>query len=103
MKCDVYSFGVVLLEILAGKSVLDTNRPKRERNLVDWAKANLTSKRKILNFMDAHIKGQYTEEEALSASSLALKCLSGSPKSRPDANYVVKALEQLQDLNKIED
>ncbi|GMI69713.1 PBS1-Like 9 [Hibiscus trionum] len=96
-RSDVYSFGVVLLEMLTGKRALDKNRPSREQNLVDWAKPYLTSKRKILQVMDARIEGQYTLGAALKAAYLALHCLSIEPKLRPNMNAVVRALEQLQD------
>ncbi|XVE99573.1 hypothetical protein REPUB_Repub03eG0210800 [Reevesia pubescens] len=96
-RSDVYSFGVVLLEMLTGKRAMDKNRPSREHNLVDWARPYLTSKRKILQVMDARIEGQYTLNAALKAAYLALQCLSIEPKLRPNMNAVVKALEQLQD------
>ncbi|XVF75335.1 hypothetical protein PTKIN_Ptkin13bG0179700 [Pterospermum kingtungense] len=95
-RSDIYSFGVVLLEMLTGKRALDKNRPSREQNLVDWAKPYLTSKRKILQVMDARIEGQYTLDAALKAAYLALQCLSIEPKLRPNMNTIVKALEQLQ-------
>lgn len=97
-KSDVYSFGVVLLEMLTGRRVIDKNRPTGEHNLIPWAKPYLTSKRRILYVMDARIQGQYTLAAALRAASLALKCLSVEPRSRPDMDQVVKALEQLQDM-----
>lgn len=89
---------MVLLEILTGRPAIDKKRPPGEQYLVNWAKPYLTSKQKVLHIMDADIKGQYTVRAALSASSLALKCISAANKSRPDANQVVKELEQLQDL-----
>ncbi|KAL8158163.1 hypothetical protein AgCh_002742 [Apium graveolens] len=97
-KSDVYSFGIVLLEILTGRRVNDRNLPGQTQGLVSWAKPHLTSKRKIKNVMDVRIGGQYTVRTALQASSLVLKCLSVDPKSRPDANQVVKELEKLQNL-----
>ncbi|KAL8156107.1 hypothetical protein AgCh_001266 [Apium graveolens] len=51
-----------------------------------WAKCYLTSKHGVLYVMDVHIQGQYTVRAALRAASLALKCLSVHPKSRPDAS-----------------
>jgi serine/threonine protein kinase len=35
-KTDVYSFGVVLLELITGRTPIDTSRPKGEENLVTW-------------------------------------------------------------------
>lgn len=97
-KSDVYSFGVVLLEMLTGRRVVDNNRPPGENNLIPWAKPYLTRKRRILYIMDARIKGQYSVNAALRAATLATKCLSTEPRSRPDMDEVVKALEKLQDL-----
>ncbi|GAV68874.1 Pkinase domain-containing protein [Cephalotus follicularis] len=96
-KSDVYSFGVVLLEMLSGRRVLDSNRPSKEQNLVEWAKPYLIRKRKIFQVMDARIEGQYLHSEALKAAKLTLQCLSAEPKSRPHMTEVVKALEELQD------
>lgn len=97
MKSDVYGFGVVLREILTGQSVFELLHA-REEGLVSWTKSCLTREPTILDVMDADIQGQYTIEAALRASALALKCLSVDPKSRPNADQVVKELEQLQDL-----
>ncbi|KAK1370692.1 putative serine/threonine-protein kinase PBL28 [Heracleum sosnowskyi] len=96
-KSDVYGFGVVLREILTGQSVFELLRA-REEGLVSWTKSCLTREPTILDVVDADFQGQYSMEAALRASALALKCLSVDPKSRPDANQVVKELEQLQDL-----
>ncbi|XP_048139881.1 receptor-like cytoplasmic kinase 176 isoform X2 [Rhodamnia argentea] len=96
-KSDVYSYGVVLLEMLSGRRVVDKNRPSGEQNLIEWAKPYLSSKRKIFQVMDARIQGQYSLSGALKAANVAIKCLSLEPKSRPNMNEVVRALEQLQD------
>lgn len=98
-KSDVYSFGVVLLEMLTGRRVVDKNRPPGEQNLIEWAKPYLGSKRRILHVMDARIEGQYSIGGALRAATLAIKCLAIEPKYRPNMEEVVKALEQLVNLN----
>lgn len=96
-RSDVYSFGVVLLEMLCGRRVVDKNRPSGEQNLIEWAKPFLSSKRKIVHVMDARIHGQYSLTGALKAASIAVKCLSPEPKSRPHMNEVVRVLEQLKE------
>ncbi|KAK3232155.1 hypothetical protein Dsin_004036 [Dipteronia sinensis] len=101
-KSDVYSFGVVLLELLSGRRAIDKNRPSGEQNLVEWAKPYLQSKRKIFQVMDARIEGQYSLSSVLKAATLAIKCLSTEPKSRPNIDEVVNALEQLQESNDVE-
>ncbi|XP_060185744.1 receptor-like cytoplasmic kinase 176 [Lycium barbarum] len=98
-RSDIYSFGVVLLEMLTGRRVVDKNRPHGEHNLIEWAKPFLASKRKVLRVMDHRIEGQYPVEGALKAALLAVKCLALEPKFRPKIPEVVKALEQLQNLN----
>ncbi|XP_072997724.1 receptor-like cytoplasmic kinase 176 isoform X1 [Typha latifolia] len=96
-KSDVYSFGVVLLEMLSGRRALDKNRPSGEHNLVEWARPNLTHKRKIFRILDTRLEGQYSLAGAQKAASLALQCLSVEARFRPNMNQVVSALEQLQD------
>lgn len=96
-KSDVYSFGVVLLEILTGKKAIDKNRPTGEHNLVEWAKPYLTNKRRIFRVMDNRIEGQYSADRAVKAATLALQCICMDPRSRPNMDEVIAAIEQLQD------
>lgn len=95
-KSDIYSFGVVLLELLSGKRAIDKNRPNGEQKLVEWAKPYLNNKRKIFRVVDARIEGQYSLDHALKVANLALKCLSGEPRLRPNMTEIVKELEKLQ-------
>ncbi|CAI9762018.1 unnamed protein product [Fraxinus pennsylvanica] len=99
-KNDVYSFGVVLLEFLSGRKAIDKNQPAGEHNLVDWATPYLTNKRRILRVLDARLQGQYSLGRALKAAHLALQCLSMDPRSRPNMDEVVTALEKLQETSK---
>ena len=50
--------------------------------------------------MDPRIEGQYAPGAATRAAILAMKCLMKEPQHRPSADEVVKALEQLQELQK---
>ncbi|XP_058007656.1 probable serine/threonine-protein kinase PBL9 isoform X2 [Hevea brasiliensis] len=56
-KSDVYSFGVVFLEMLSGRRVIDRTRPSTERNLVEWARPYLSSRRNGFQVLDARIEG----------------------------------------------
>jgi serine/threonine protein kinase len=98
---DVYSFGVVLLELLTGRRSVDKTRPHREQNLVEWAKPMLKESRKLSRIMDPRLEGQYSEEGALKAASLAQQCLSHRPKLRPTVTTIVKTLEPLKDFDDV--
>lgn len=95
-KSDIYSFGAVLLEILCGRRALDTTRPPREQNLVEWAKPNI-SNRRVMRIMDSRIEGECSVKKAITAAKLAFNCLSEDPKHRPSMYQVVTDLEQLQE------
>ncbi|CAL5071809.1 unnamed protein product [Urochloa decumbens] len=97
-KSDVYSFGVVLLEILTGRRSVDKTRPSREQNLVDFARPCLKDPLKLAQIMDPAMEGQYSARAAQSAALVAYRCLSSSPKNRPDMSAVVEALEPLLGL-----
>ncbi|XP_020593423.1 serine/threonine-protein kinase RIPK-like [Phalaenopsis equestris] len=98
-KSDVYSFGVVLLEILTGRRSVDTKRPSREQNLVEWARPCLNDARKLSRIMDPSLDGNYSTKAALKAAAMAYQCLSQSPKTRPQMCATVEVLEALLDLN----
>ncbi|GAB2258244.1 hypothetical protein Droror1_Dr00014404 [Drosera rotundifolia] len=99
-KSDIYSFGVVVLEMLSGRRVIDKNRPSGEQKLVEFAKPFMNNKRKIFRVIDPRLEGQYTLDQALKVSYLALRCLSIEPRLRPNMDEVVKELEKLQGTRK---
>jgi len=94
-KSDVYSFGVVLLEILSGRRAVDKARPSREQHLVEHMRAWLKDPQKLGRVMDPALEGAYPAAAAHRAALVAYRCLSGSPKSRPDMSRVVEDLEPL--------
>lgn len=98
---DVYSFGVVLLELITGRRSVDKTRPRREQNLVDWARPQLKEPRKLRQILDPRLEGQYSEMGAQKAAQLAYHCLSYRAKLRPTMSDVVKTLEPLQDFDDV--
>ncbi|CAN8247340.1 unnamed protein product [Cochlearia groenlandica] len=98
-KSDVYGFGVVLLEMLSGRRAVDRNRPVRDQNLVDWAKPFLAKKTKILQVIDNRLQDQFSMEEACKVATLALKCLEGEGKLRPNMTEVISHLEHIKALH----
>ncbi|PKA65825.1 Serine/threonine-protein kinase [Apostasia shenzhenica] len=102
-RSDVYGFGVVLLEILVGRKALDTSRPGREHNLVDWARPLLIRYNKLFRIIDPRMAGQYSHNAAQLLANLAFRCLSENPKGRPAMHEVVEALESCQSFSEKED
>ena len=54
VKTDVYSFGVVLLELITGRRVIDTTRPKDEQNLVTWVSFSCFYQKFIGGYIHRH-------------------------------------------------
>ncbi|RWR78511.1 putative serine/threonine-protein kinase PIX13 [Cinnamomum micranthum f. kanehirae] len=96
VEIDVYSFGVVLLVMLSGHQALDPNRPSGQHDLVDWAKPYLSDERKVSQWMDRRLEGQYPSKGAVLAAQLILACLNSDRRKRPSMTEVVEALEQIQ-------
>ncbi|KAH6767291.1 Protein kinase superfamily protein [Perilla frutescens var. hirtella] len=99
VKSDVYGFGVVLVEMLTGLRALDTNRPPKQHNLVDWIKPSLQERRKLKSVMDTHLEGRYPSRSALQIAQVALNCLENEPKNRPSMQEIVETLEAIDTAN----
>ncbi|XP_057979518.1 probable serine/threonine-protein kinase PIX13 [Malania oleifera] len=98
VKSDVYGFGVVLLELLTGLRAFEKDRPKKQQDLIEWAKPLLPHRRKLKSIIDGRMEGQYSSKAASRLARLTLKCLGENPRARPSMNEVVEALERIQGL-----
>ncbi|KAL0912138.1 hypothetical protein M5K25_018091 [Dendrobium thyrsiflorum] len=92
---DVYSFGVVFLEIITGRRVIDTSRPSREQNLVQWAEPLFKDKKRFVEMADPLLEEKYPIKSLYQALAVAAMCLQEEASTRPLITDVVTALEYL--------
>ncbi|CAL0299002.1 unnamed protein product [Lupinus luteus] len=97
-KSDVYSFGVVLLEMLTGRRTVDNDKPRGERILVEWARAQFKYKSRLSELMDPRFKDQFPVHGASKGLRLAGQCLSFDPKVRPLMSAVVRELTEISNM-----
>ncbi|XP_047339110.1 serine/threonine-protein kinase PCRK1-like isoform X2 [Impatiens glandulifera] len=91
-KSDVWSFGVVLFELITGRRAVERNLPRSEQKLLEWVRPFSSDSKKFYQIIDPRLEGNYCIKSALKVASLANKCLTKHPKSRPKMSEVVEML-----------
>ncbi|CAN6981347.1 unnamed protein product [Brassica rapa subsp. trilocularis] len=94
-KSDIYSFGVVLLELITGRKAIDTTRPRKDQNLVGWARPLFKDRRNFPKMVDPLLQGQYPVRGLYQALAIAAMCVQEQPSMRPVVSDVVSALNFL--------
>ncbi|XP_034922250.1 wall-associated receptor kinase-like 8 [Populus alba] len=91
-KSDVYSFGVVVAELLSGKKPIFLTHSLETMSLAEHF-IELMEDSRLSDIVDAHVKGDCTEEEAIVIANLAKRCLNLSGRNRPTMREVAMELE----------
>eukprot|EP00850_Spirogloea_muscicola_P018211 SM000164S02273 [mRNA] locus=s164:226762:245483:+ [translate_table: standard] len=91
-KSDVYSFGVVLLEVLCGRSPIDSEIASDELILVEWALHHL-GEGTLYKVIDPNMQGQYEWASVEKVGELAGKCVRHDSSKRPAMGDVLTTLE----------
>ncbi|XP_055810331.1 receptor-like protein kinase HERK 1 [Solanum dulcamara] len=91
-KSDVYSFGVVLFEVYCARTVIDSSRPRKMINLVEWA-MKCHKNGQLDRIIDPNLLGKVRLDSLRKFGETAVKCLADSGVDRPSMSEVLWNLE----------
>lgn len=96
-KSDVYSYGVVLLEILSGRSAIET-QVGDGLHIVEWVKKKMSSFEPAITILDTKLQGLPDQmvQEMLQTLGIAMFCVNSSPAERPTMKEVVALLMEVK-------
>ncbi|KAK1410495.1 hypothetical protein QVD17_37032 [Tagetes erecta] len=90
---DVYSFGVILLQLIAARPAVDSNRTRASYHIIDWARPHLEGGN-VEEILDANLLLEPCNMDMmLKMGLLGLRCVVKEPKQRPSMTQVYKELE----------
>ncbi|KAK4493241.1 hypothetical protein RD792_017891 [Penstemon davidsonii] len=100
-KSDIYSYGVVLMELLTGKTPLDSSFGE-SIDIVEWVRKKLNFKGALEETLDCDIAGQckHVQEEMLLVLKIALLCTAKLPKDRPSMRDIITMLGEAKPRRK---
>ncbi|XP_057424212.1 LRR receptor-like serine/threonine-protein kinase RGI5 [Lotus japonicus] len=96
-KSDVYSYGVVLLEILSGRSAVESHFGDGQ-HIVEWVKRKMGSFEPAVSILDSKLQSLPDQmvQEMLQTLGIAMFCVNSSPTERPTMKEVVALLMEVK-------
>lgn len=96
-KSDVYSYGVVLLEIISGRSAVESQVGDGQ-HIVEWVKKKMGSFEPAVSILDTKLQGLPDQmvQEMLQTLGIAMFCVNSSPTERPTMKEVVALLMEVK-------
>ncbi|RXI01127.1 hypothetical protein DVH24_001361 [Malus domestica] len=82
-KSDIYAFGVIILQVISGKLQLSSSMRSAAESC------------RYEEFVDANLKGKFSEPEAAALAKIALVCTHELPDNRPTMAEVIQELNNL--------
>nr|XP_043633449.1 probable serine/threonine-protein kinase PBL11 [Erigeron canadensis] len=90
---DVYSFGVILLQLIAARPAVDSNRSRSGYHIIEWARPHL-ERGNVEEILDTNLLMEPCNMDImLKMGLLGLRCVVKEPKERPTMTQVYKELE----------
>lgn len=82
-KSDIYAFGVIILQVISGRLQLSSSMRSAAESC------------RYEEFVDANLKGNFSEPEAAALAKIALVCTHELPDNRPTMEEVIQELNNL--------